>query len=47
MPVAETIAGRTFYAEDKLDGIRAQIHKSGDRIAIYTRTMDRTDDSFP
>src|SRR5207248_4259645 len=44
---AATIAGRTFFAEDKLDGIRAQVHKSGERIAIYTRTMDRTDASFP
>jgi DNA ligase-1 len=44
---AETIAGRTFFAEDKLDGIRAQVHKQGDRIVIYTRTMDRTDESFP
>ena len=43
--------GRPFYAEDKLDGIRAQVHKSGDGPdrprAIYTRTMDRTDASFP
>ena len=44
---AETMAGRTFFAEDKLDGIRAQVHKLGDRVVIYTRTMDRTDDSFP
>jgi DNA ligase-1 len=44
---AATMAGRTFFAEDKLDGIRAQVHKSGDRIAIYTRTMDRADESFP
>ncbi|HTL30497.1 MAG TPA: hypothetical protein VL282_14800, partial [Tepidisphaeraceae bacterium] len=44
---AETFAGRTFYAEDKLDGIRAQVHKSADRLAIYTRTMDRIDESFP
>src|SRR5581483_10920041 len=43
----KTIAGRAFWAEDKLDGIRAQVHKSGERIAIYTRTMDRTDESFP
>jgi DNA ligase-1 len=42
-----TMATRTFFAEDKLDGIRAQVHKEGDRIAIYTRTMDRTDESFP
>ena len=44
---AATMLGRIFFAEDKLDGIRAQVHKSGDRIAIYTRTMDRTDESFP
>ena len=49
---AETLEGRTFYAEDKLDGIRVQVHKSGGtgqaaRVAIYTRTMDRTDASFP
>jgi len=48
---AETMGDRTFWAEDKLDGIRAQVHKSGDgvsaRITIYTRTMDRTDESFP
>ena len=43
----EALGGRTYYAEDKLDGIRAQVHKSGERIAIYTRTMDRTDESFP
>src|SRR5438132_307513 len=43
----KSMAGRSFFAEDKLDGIRAQIHKSADRIAIYTRTMDRTDESFP
>ncbi|CAN5592703.1 ATP-dependent DNA ligase [soil metagenome] len=41
------MAGRTFNAEEKLDGIRAQIHKQGNRVAIYTRTMDRTDESFP
>ena len=48
---AKTMNGRAFFAEDKLDGIRAQVHKQGDgperRIAIYTRTMDRTDESFP
>lgn len=40
--------GRAFWAEDKLDGVRAQIHKADDgRVAIYSRTMDRVDDSFP
>jgi len=40
-----------WQLEDKLDGIRTQAHKQstgqGDRIALYTRTMDRTDESFP
>ena len=44
---AEAIGGRAFFAEDKLDGIRAQVHKSRDRVEIYTRTMDRADESFP
>ena len=48
---AAALDGKAFYAEDKLDGIRAQVHKSGEgtdaRVAIYTRTMDRTDASFP
>jgi DNA ligase-1 len=49
---AAALDGKTFYAEDKLDGIRAQVHKTGGvgddaRVAIYTRTMDRTDASFP
>jgi DNA ligase-1 len=44
---AKTLAGRPFFVEDKLDGIRAQVHKQGDAVAIYTRTMDRTDDAFP
>ena len=44
---AGTMAGRQFWAEDKLDGIRAQVHKQGDRLAMYTRTMDRADESFP
>lgn len=44
---AETMNGRSFFAEDKLDGIRAQVHKSGDRVEIYSRTMDEVGESFP
>jgi DNA ligase-1 len=44
---AGTLDGRGFFAEDKLDGIRAQVHKAGGKVYIYTRTMDRTDESFP
>lgn len=44
---AETMGGRRFFAEDKLDGIRAQVHKSADRVEIYSRTMDAVGESFP
>jgi DNA ligase-1 len=43
----EPCSPNPFYCEDKLDGIRAQVHKSQNTIHIYTRTMDRTDESFP
>ena len=39
--------GRTLWAEDKLDGIRAQIHKSPAGVAIYTRDLARIDAAFP
>mgnify|MGYP000148814462 CR=1 FL=1 len=48
---AEALAGRTFLAETKWDGIRAQVHKTGEgataRVDIFTRTMDRIDAGFP
>jgi DNA ligase 1 len=28
-------------AEDKYDGIRAQVHKQGERVEFYSRTLDR------
>ena len=36
-----------FLVEDKFDGIRAQAHKKGDRVAIYSRTMDEITHRFP
>ncbi len=36
-----------FLCEDKFDGIRAQVHKQSGRVEIYTRTLDRIDESFP
>ena len=50
---AKTVAAteRSWVAEHKLDGIRAQIHKEGvgdlARVSIYSRTLDRIDDGFP
>lgn len=36
-----------FFVEDKFDGIRAQAHINGDRVAIYSRTMDEITHRFP
>jgi DNA ligase-1 len=36
-----------FLVEDKFDGIRAQAHVKGDRVAIYSRTMDEITHRFP
>jgi len=37
----------TWLAEDKYDGIRVQVHRAGDRVAIYSRTLDDVTSSFP
>jgi DNA ligase 1 len=44
--IRRSIAG-AFLVEDKYDGIRGQIHKSGDRLAIYSRTLDEITHRFP
>lgn len=36
-----------FLVEDKFDGIRAQAHVEGGRVAIYSRTMDEITNRFP
>jgi DNA ligase-1 len=33
--------------EDKYDGIRAQVHSSGDHVQIFSRTRDDITESFP
>ena len=33
--------------EDKFDGIRAQVHRDGGRLAIYSRTLDEITHRFP
>ncbi|MDQ2785816.1 MAG: ATP-dependent DNA ligase [Chloroflexota bacterium] len=33
--------------EDKFDGIRAQVHRDEDRLAIYSRTLDEITHRFP
>ncbi|MGI5347722.1 ATP-dependent DNA ligase [Streptomyces sp. CA-250714] len=33
--------------EEKLDGIRVQVHKDGDEVHVYTRTLDEITDRLP
>lgn len=36
-----------YVVEDKYDGVRAQVHKDGDRIELYSRTLDRVTKRYP
>ncbi|HEY6136818.1 MAG TPA: ATP-dependent DNA ligase [Thermoanaerobaculia bacterium] len=46
---AEIVAmlGAGAFADDKYDGIRAQIHSDGTAVRIYSRTMDDVTHRFP
>ena len=44
--IARTMPGE-FFVEDKFDGIRAQAHVSGGRVAIFSRTLDEISNRFP
>ncbi len=33
--------------EDKYDGVRAQVHKTADRVELYSRTLDRVTHRYP
>jgi DNA ligase-1 len=37
----------SFYAEDKYDGIRGQLHLDSSRVALYSRTLDDVSGQFP
>ncbi len=37
----------TVYVEDKFDGIRAQLHRSGNRVEIFSRDLRRITGQFP
>jgi DNA ligase-1 len=43
---AADIADRAFWAEDKFDGIRAQIHVGKGRVAIYSRDLRSITEQF-
>ncbi|MEP6635846.1 MAG: ATP-dependent DNA ligase [Acidobacteriota bacterium] len=38
---------KTFFVEDKFDGIRAQAHAKQSRVSLYSRTMDEITHRFP
>jgi DNA ligase-1 len=40
-------AGTTVWVEDKFDGIRCQLHKVGDRVALFSRDLKDVTDTFP
>ena len=51
-PVLELteVAGRfpaPYVVEDKYDGVRAQVHKAGERVELYSRTLDRVTGRYP
>jgi DNA ligase-1 len=39
--------GAGAFADDKYDGIRAQIHSDGSEVRIYSRTLDNVTHRFP
>jgi DNA ligase-1 len=50
LPTAEEVAAalpRPFAVEDKYDGIRAQAHVQGGRVALYSRTLDDITRGYP
>ncbi len=47
--VAEGVAGLggTVVVDTKLDGIRIQVHKAGDDVLVFTRSLDEISDRLP
>jgi DNA ligase-1 len=39
--------GDVVWVEDKYDGIRAQLHRAGDRVALYSRDLHDVTAQFP
>jgi DNA ligase-1 len=49
LPTAEAIIGRlgTCAVERKYDGFRCQLHKEGDTVRIYSRSLEEMTGAFP
>lgn len=41
------VAEPSVFIEDKYDGVRAQAHKQGGRVELYSRTLDTVTHRFP
>jgi DNA ligase-1 len=39
--------GPPLLVEDKYDGIRAQVHRTGERLIVYSRTLDDVTAAYP
>jgi DNA ligase-1 len=39
--------GPTVWVEDKYDGVRAQLHREGEMVRIYSRDLNDVSDQFP
>ena len=39
--------GSPVWTEDKYDGIRAQLHKKGDQVRLYSRDLNDVSDGYP
>ena len=42
-----TRLGPTAWVEDKYDGVRAQLHRSGDRVSLFSRDLNDVSGQFP
>jgi DNA ligase 1 len=45
--IANYFEGRELYAEYKYDGVRAQVHKLGGEVKIFSRRLEELTASFP
>jgi DNA ligase-1 len=43
----QRMGGLTVWTEEKYDGVRCQLHRTGDRVALYSRDLRETTAAFP
>ena len=47
VPAALEKAGAAVVADGKIDGIRVQVHRAGDEVSVFTRSLDDITDRLP